>query len=70
MITGGCGFLGKHLLKLLLEKEDELVEVRVFDKHIDSDLNAFSTGKTSSGLSDHSALLFIFKRRHRAAVCD
>jgi len=33
LITGGCGFLGKHLLTLLLEKEDNLVEIRVFDKH-------------------------------------
>ncbi|XP_015230349.1 PREDICTED: 3 beta-hydroxysteroid dehydrogenase type 7 [Cyprinodon variegatus] len=35
LITGGCGFLGKHLLDVLIEKEEELAEVRVFDKHID-----------------------------------
>lgn len=35
LITGGCGFLGKHLLNVLLEKEEKLAEVRVFDKHID-----------------------------------
>ncbi|XP_014832564.1 PREDICTED: 3 beta-hydroxysteroid dehydrogenase type 7-like [Poecilia mexicana] len=34
LITGGCGFLGKHLLDVLLEKEEKLAEVRVFDKHI------------------------------------
>ncbi|XP_032444062.1 3 beta-hydroxysteroid dehydrogenase type 7 [Xiphophorus hellerii] len=33
LITGGCGFLGKHLLDVLLEKEEKLAEVRVFDKH-------------------------------------
>ncbi|XP_036004513.1 3 beta-hydroxysteroid dehydrogenase type 7 [Fundulus heteroclitus] len=38
LITGGCGFLGKHLLDVLLEKEDRLEEVRVFDKHVDPGL--------------------------------
>uniref|UniRef100_UPI003AAB388B 3 beta-hydroxysteroid dehydrogenase type 7 isoform X2 n=1 Tax=Centroberyx gerrardi TaxID=166262 RepID=UPI003AAB388B len=36
LITGGCGFLGQHLLQVLLEKEDKLAEVRLFDKHVDS----------------------------------
>ncbi|MED6261052.1 hypothetical protein ATANTOWER_000222 [Ataeniobius toweri] len=35
LITGGCGFLGKHLLDVLMEKEENLAEVRLFDKHID-----------------------------------
>ncbi|XP_053194498.1 3 beta-hydroxysteroid dehydrogenase type 7 [Scomber japonicus] len=43
LITGGCGFLGKHLLRVLLEKEDNLVEVRLFDKHIDSHLSKRGT---------------------------
>ncbi|KAM9746585.1 3 beta-hydroxysteroid dehydrogenase type 7 [Menidia menidia] len=43
VITGGCGFLGKHLLRLLLEKEDALAEVRVFDKHTEPGLQSFST---------------------------
>ncbi|KAK2833080.1 hypothetical protein Q5P01_016969 [Channa striata] len=46
LITGGCGFLGKHLLRVLLEKEDKLVEVRVFDKHIDPSLMELSTDRT------------------------
>ncbi|XP_069021621.1 3 beta-hydroxysteroid dehydrogenase type 7 [Embiotoca jacksoni] len=46
VITGGCGFLGKHLLRVLLEKEDKLVEVRLFDKHVDPDLKGLSTERT------------------------
>ncbi|XP_037544644.1 3 beta-hydroxysteroid dehydrogenase type 7 [Nematolebias whitei] len=46
LITGGCGFLGTHLLRVLQEKEDELVEVRVFDKHVDLSLNELSTERT------------------------
>ncbi|XP_053909017.1 3 beta-hydroxysteroid dehydrogenase type 7 isoform X2 [Cuculus canorus] len=38
VVTGGCGFLGSHLVKLLLETEPELRELRVFDLHIDPDL--------------------------------
>lgn len=47
LITGGCGFLGRHTLRVLLEKEDNLAEVRVFDKHIDPNVNGLSTGKTT-----------------------
>lgn len=46
LLTGGCGFLGRHLLRLLLEKEDKLSEVRVFDKHVDTTVNGLSTGET------------------------
>lgn len=51
LITGGCGFLGQHLLRILLEKEDRLEEIRVFDKRVDPTLNDFSTGKTSRSAS-------------------
>lgn len=46
LITGGSGFLGKHLIRLLLEKEDKVTEIRVFDKGPDFSLNDLSTGKT------------------------
>lgn len=45
LITGGSGFLGKHLVRLLLEKEDKLTEIRVFDKAPDPRLNELSTGE-------------------------
>uniref|UniRef100_A0A8C9G2E3 3-beta hydroxysteroid dehydrogenase/isomerase domain-containing protein n=1 Tax=Pavo cristatus TaxID=9049 RepID=A0A8C9G2E3_PAVCR len=38
VVTGGCGFLGRHLVRLLLEEEPELRELRVFDLHLDPDL--------------------------------
>ncbi|XP_041633941.1 3 beta-hydroxysteroid dehydrogenase type 7 [Cheilinus undulatus] len=62
LITGGCGFLGRHLLRILLEKEDRLVEIRVFDKHIDSSLNELSTESTKvvvvqGDIIDYSSVL-------------
>lgn len=47
LITGGSGFLGQHLVRLLLEKEDQLMQVRVFDQRPDPSLSDLSTGKTS-----------------------
>ncbi|CAH1801506.1 unnamed protein product, partial [Owenia fusiformis] len=32
MVTGGCGFLGQHIVKLLHERGDGVKEIRVFDK--------------------------------------
>lgn len=31
LVTGGSGFLGQHIVKLLQEKCDEVTEIRVFD---------------------------------------
>ena len=31
LITGGCGFLGKHLTKMLPEKAGNISEIRVLD---------------------------------------
>lgn len=50
LITGGSGFLGKHLVRLLLEKEDKVTEIRVFDKCPDPRLNELSTGENCSFL--------------------
>uniref|UniRef100_H2LA19 Hydroxy-delta-5-steroid dehydrogenase, 3 beta- and steroid delta-isomerase n=1 Tax=Oryzias latipes TaxID=8090 RepID=H2LA19_ORYLA len=62
LITGGCGFLGKHLLRLLLEKEDRITEIRVFDKRIDATLNGAGTEKTKvsviqGDITDYSCVL-------------
>ncbi|XP_053475009.1 3 beta-hydroxysteroid dehydrogenase type 7 [Ictalurus furcatus] len=43
LLTGGCGFLGQHLLRVLLEREEKVKEIRLFDKHIDSSLEDWST---------------------------
>ncbi|XP_075999038.1 3 beta-hydroxysteroid dehydrogenase type 7 [Genypterus blacodes] len=45
-ITGGCGFLGRHLLRVLLEMEDRVTEIRLVDKHVDVSLCGRSTERT------------------------
>ncbi|XP_003965001.2 3 beta-hydroxysteroid dehydrogenase type 7 [Takifugu rubripes] len=62
LITGGSGFLGKHLVRLLLEKEDKLTEIRVFDKSPDPRMNELSTEKTKveviqGDITDYSGVL-------------
>ncbi|KAM7371707.1 hypothetical protein PAMP_008919 [Pampus punctatissimus] len=62
LITGGCGFLGRHLLKVLLEKEDNVAEIRVFDKYIDARLNESGTASkrvvvTQGDITDYSSVL-------------
>lgn len=61
LITGGCGFLGKHLLNVLLEKEEKLAEVRVFDKHIDPGFyEPKSSGKKSASSLFCRSLKYLF----------
>ncbi|XP_029364298.1 3 beta-hydroxysteroid dehydrogenase type 7 [Echeneis naucrates] len=62
LLTGGCGFLGRHLLTVLLEKEEQLVEVRVFDKRVDPSLEDMSTDRTKvvviqGDITDYSSVL-------------
>ncbi|XP_035037417.1 3 beta-hydroxysteroid dehydrogenase type 7 [Hippoglossus stenolepis] len=62
LVTGGCGFLGRHLLRILLEKEDKLEEVRLFDKHVDPSLNGLSSERTKvvviqGDITDYSNVL-------------
>ncbi|KAJ8414209.1 hypothetical protein AAFF_G00050790 [Aldrovandia affinis] len=47
LVTGGCGFLGQHLLRVLLEKEDNVSEIRLFDKHTDPSLQDHSTARVN-----------------------
>lgn len=45
LVTGGCGFLGKRLVQMLLEQEPDLAEVRVFDVSLDESLRALDRGE-------------------------
>uniref|UniRef100_A0ABM5EIM4 3 beta-hydroxysteroid dehydrogenase type 7 isoform X2 n=1 Tax=Pogona vitticeps TaxID=103695 RepID=A0ABM5EIM4_9SAUR len=38
VVTGGSGFLGKHLVQMILDQEPNLAEVRVFDLHLDESM--------------------------------
>ncbi|XP_072889468.1 3 beta-hydroxysteroid dehydrogenase type 7 isoform X2 [Hemitrygon akajei] len=44
MVTGGSGFLGCHLVRLLAEHEQDIAEIRVFDLQSNPDLGSLNTG--------------------------
>ncbi|XP_078392065.1 3 beta-hydroxysteroid dehydrogenase type 7-like [Cetorhinus maximus] len=43
LVTGGCGFLGRHLVKMLVERGEGISEIRVFDTKVDRELESLST---------------------------
>lgn len=45
VVTGACGFLGQRLVRLLLE-EEKMAEIRLLDKHIQTELMQTLEGKT------------------------
>ncbi|CAH1792225.1 unnamed protein product [Owenia fusiformis] len=46
LVTGGCGFLGKHLVKLVAERGENVAEIRVLDiQQKPDDLNLGFDGK-------------------------
>ncbi|OCT59036.1 3 beta-hydroxysteroid dehydrogenase type 7 [Xenopus laevis] len=45
VVTGGCGFLGSHLVRMLLEHEKNISEIRVFDLHLDESLRTLSNDR-------------------------
>lgn len=44
LVTGGCGFLGEHEVRMLLQQEPRLCELRVFDLHLGPWLEELETG--------------------------
>ncbi|XP_066433060.1 3 beta-hydroxysteroid dehydrogenase type 7 isoform X3 [Eleutherodactylus coqui] len=42
VVTGGCGFLGSHLVRMLVERSSNVSEIRVFDLHLDEALRTLS----------------------------
>lgn len=44
LVTGGCGFLGEHVVRMLLQREPRLLELRVFDLHLGPWLEELKTG--------------------------
>ncbi|XP_075034978.1 3 beta-hydroxysteroid dehydrogenase type 7 isoform X2 [Mixophyes fleayi] len=47
VVTGGCGFLGSHLVRMLVERANELSEIRVFDLHLDETLGTLGNDKVN-----------------------
>lgn len=43
LVTGGCGFLGKHLVKMLVEQGEGISEIRVFDFKVEREMESLST---------------------------
>ncbi|XP_075784825.1 3 beta-hydroxysteroid dehydrogenase type 7 isoform X1 [Pelodiscus sinensis] len=47
LVTGGCGFLGSHLVRMLVERSPNVAQVRVFDLQLDPALGQLGTEKVA-----------------------
>ncbi|KAM4597732.1 3 beta-hydroxysteroid dehydrogenase type 7 isoform 1-T1 [Polymixia lowei] len=79
LITGGCGFVGQHLLRVLLEEEDGVAEIRLFDKRIDPSLSQHTSGRvkvvvTQGDITDYGSVLEVSRGAdvvlHTASLVD
>ena len=58
LVTGAGGFLGRRLVKLLLE-EEKLAEIRLLDQHIKPQLLQSLEGKMPRNASHHSIIILL-----------
>ncbi|KAM4632182.1 3 beta-hydroxysteroid dehydrogenase type 7 [Discoglossus pictus] len=79
VVTGGSGFLGSHLVRMLVERSENVSEIRVFDLHMDESLGTLSNDKVQvklirgdiSSMSDvRSALRGSHLVVHTASLVD
>ncbi|XP_030066225.1 3 beta-hydroxysteroid dehydrogenase type 7 isoform X2 [Microcaecilia unicolor] len=56
LVTGGCGFLGCHLVKMLVERSENIAEVKVFDLYLDENMKHLSTEKVKVTLIQGSVV--------------
>lgn len=46
LVTGGGGFLGKHLVEILIERGHEFSQIRIFDLKFDSEISRLESGNS------------------------
>ncbi|XP_055521821.1 3 beta-hydroxysteroid dehydrogenase type 7-like [Leucoraja erinacea] len=52
LLTGGSGFVGRHLARMLAEREPDLKELRVLDITLDPELHSLNSGEPGLGERD------------------
>ncbi|NQU98159.1 SDR family NAD(P)-dependent oxidoreductase [Candidatus Woesearchaeota archaeon] len=75
LVTGGCGFIGFHTSKALLERGDEVVVVDNFNKYYDVSLKRARAGLLRGceivevDISDYEAMEKVFEKHSFDKVC-